>query len=72
MEDPKPQSSDPWRPAGVEPDASEKDQADVWSEGSDSEPVNVDAGCVQNKDEDEELYVSRQCAPAPALVAAPK
>ena len=44
-------------PAGVEPDARRKDQADVWSEGSDSKPVNVEAGCGESEDEDEELYI---------------
>ena len=51
--------------AGVEPDASRKDQADVWSEGSDSKPVNVEAGCGESEDDDEELYIFPQCAPAP-------
>ena len=44
-------------PAGVESDASGKDQVDVWSEGSDSKPVNVEVGCGESEDEDEELYI---------------
>ena len=59
-------------PAGVESDASEKHQVDVWSEGSDSKPVNVEVGCGKSEDEDEELYIFPQCAPAPAPAAAPK
>ena len=59
-------------PAGVESDASGKDQVDVWSEGSDSKPVNVEVGCGESEDEDEELYIFPQCAPSPALAAAPK
>ena len=59
-------------PSGVESDASRKDQADVWSEGSDSKPVNVEAGYGESGDEDEELYIFPQCAPAPTPVAAPK
>ena len=37
-------------PAGVESDASGKDQVDVWSEGSDSKPVNVEVGCGESED----------------------
>ena len=59
-------------PARVESDASGKDQVDVWSEGSDSKPVNVEVDCGESKDEDEELYIFPQCAPAPAPAAAPK
>ena len=59
-------------PAGVESDASGKDQVDVWSEGNDSKPVNVEVGCGESEDEDEELYIFPQCAPAPAPAAAPK
>ena len=59
-------------PAGVESDASEKNQVDVWSEGSDSKPVNVEVGCGESEDEDEELYTFPQCAPAPTPAAAPK
>ena len=59
-------------PAGVESDTSGKDQVVVWSEGSDSKPVNVEVGCGESENEDEELYIFRQCAPAPALAAAPK
>ena len=59
-------------PAGVEYDASRKDQADVWSEGSDSKPVNVEAGCGESEDEDEEIYLFPQCAPAPTPAAALK
>ena len=58
--------------AGVESDTSGKDQVDVWSEGSDSKPVNVEVGCGESEDEDEELYIFPQCAPAPASAAAPK
>ena len=58
--------------AGVESDASRKNQAGVWSEGSDSKPVNVEAGCGESGDEDEELYIFPQCASAPAPAAAPK
>ena len=43
-------------PAGVESRASGTDQADVWSEGNDSKPVNVEAGCAESEDE-EELYI---------------
>ena len=60
------------KPAGVESDASGKDQVDVWSEGSDSKPVNVEVGSGEGEDEDEELYIFPQCAPAPAPAAAPK
>ena len=35
--------------AGVESDASGKDQVDVWSEGSESKPVNVEADCGEGK-----------------------
>ena len=56
----------------MESDASGKDQADIWSEGSDSKPVNVEAGCGESGDEDEELYIFPQCAPALAPAAAPK
>ena len=59
-------------PAGVESDASRKDQADVWSEGSDSKPVNVEAGCGESEDEDEELYIFPKCAMASLPAAAPK
>ena len=59
-------------PAGVESDASGKDQVDVWSEGSDSKPVNVEVGHGESEDEDEELYIFPQCAPAPAPAAVPK
>ena len=59
-------------PAGVESDASGMDQVDVWSEGSDSKPVNVEVGCGESEGEDKELYIFRQCAPAPAPAAAPK
>ena len=59
-------------PAGVESDASGEDQVDVWSEGSDSKPVNVEVGCGESEDEDEEVYIFPQCAPAPAPAAAPK
>ena len=59
-------------PAEVEPDATGKDQADVWSEGSDPKPVNVEAGCGRREDEDEELYIFPQCAPEPTPAAAPK
>ena len=56
----------------MESDTSGKDQVDVWSEGSDSKPVNVEVGCRESDDEDEELYIFAQCAPAPAPAAAPK
>ena len=56
----------------MEPDARRKDQANVWSEGGDSEPVNVEADCGESEDEDEELYTFPQCAPAPTPAAAPK
>ena len=56
----------------MESDASGKDQVDVWSEGSDSKPVNVEIGCGESEDEDEELYIFPQCAPAPAPAAAPE
>ena len=49
-------------PAGVESDASGKDQADVWFEESEFKPVNVEAGCAESEDEDEQLYVFPQCA----------
>ena len=42
-------------PAGVGSDSSGKDQVDVWSEGSNSKPVNVEVGCGESEDEDEEL-----------------
>ena len=58
--------------AGVESNESGKDQVDVWSEGSDSKPVNVEVGDGESEDEDEELYNFPQCAPAPAPAAAPK
>ena len=58
--------------AGEESDASGKNQVDVWSEGSDSKPVNVEVGCGESEDEDEELYIFPQCAPAPVPAAAPK
>ena len=41
----------------MESDASGKDQVDVWSEGSDSKPVNVEVDCGESEDEDEELYI---------------
>ena len=56
-------------PAGVEPDASRKDQKNVWSEGSVSKPVNVEAGFGESEDEDEELYIFPQDAPAPTPAA---
>ena len=56
----------------MESDAGGKDQADVWSEGSNSKTVNVEAGCGQSEYEDEELYILPQCAPAPAPAAASK
>ena len=56
----------------MESDASGKDQVDVWSEGSDSKPVNVEANYRESEDEDEELYIFPQCAPAPTPAAAPK
>ena len=59
-------------PAGVESHASGKDQTDVWSEGSDSRPVNVEAGCAEGEDEDKKLYIFPQCAPAPAPAVNPK
>ena len=59
-------------PAGMESDASRKDQTDVLSEGSDSKPVNAEAGCGESEGEDEELCIFPQCAPAPALAAVPK
>ena len=55
----------------MESDTSGKDQVDVWSEGSDSKPVNVEVGCEESGDEDEELYIFPQYAPAPASAAAP-
>ena len=59
-------------PAGAESDASGKDQVDVWSEGNDSKPVNVEVGCGESEDVDDELYIFPQYAPAPAPAAAPK
>ena len=59
-------------PAGVESDASGKDQVDFWPEGSDSKPVNVEVGCGESDDEDEVLYIFPQCALAPAPAASPK
>ena len=59
-------------PAEVKPDVSGKSQADVWSEGSDSKPVNVEAGCGEREGEDKELYIFSQCAPAPTPSATPK
>ena len=56
----------------MESDGSGKDQVDVRSEGSDSKPVNVEVGCGESGDEDEELYILPQCAPAPAPADAPK
>ena len=50
----------------MESDGSGKDQVDVWSEGSDSKPVNVEVGCGESKEENEEMYIFPQCAPAPA------
>ena len=47
----------------MEPDARRKDQANVWSEGSASKPVNVEAGCGESEGEDKELYILSQCAP---------
>ena len=58
-------------PAGVESGASGKDQVNVWSKGSDSKSVNVQVGCGESKDADEELYIFPQCAPAPAPAATP-
>ena len=58
--------------AGVQSNESGKDQVDVWSEGSDSKPVNVEVGDGESEDEDEELYIFPQCAPAPAPAPAPK
>ena len=58
-------------PAGVESHTRGKDQTDVWSEGSDSRPVNVEAGCAEGEDDDEELYIFPQCAPAPAPAVIP-
>ena len=58
-------------PAGVESHARGKDQTDVWSEESDSRPVNVEAGCAEGEDEDKELYIFPQCAPAPAPAVIP-
>ena len=63
--------SEELEPAGVESDASRKGQSDVWSEGSDSKPANVEAGCGESEDEDEELCIFPQCAPALATAAAP-
>ena len=59
-------------PAGVESDSSRKDQVDVCSEGSDSKPVNVEVGCGESEDANEELHIFPHCAPAPAPAAAPK
>ena len=59
-------------PAAVESDASRMDQASVWSKGSDSKPVNVEAGCGESENENEELYIFPQCAPAPTPATAPK
>ena len=59
-------------PAGVKSDASGEYQVDVWSERSDSKPVDVEVGCGESEDEDEELYIFPQCVPAPAPAAAPK
>ena len=56
----------------MESDASRKDQADVWSKGSESKPFNIKAGCGESKVEDEELYIFPQCAPATTPAAAPK
>ena len=56
----------------MESDTSGKDQVDVWSEGSDSKPVNVEVDCEESEYEDEELYIFPRCAPAPAPAAAPK
>ena len=56
----------------MESDASGKDQMDVWSEGSDSKPVNGEIGCGESEAEDEELYIFPQCASAPVPVAVPK
>ena len=56
----------------MESHASGKDQTDVWSEGSDSRPVNVEAGCAEGEDEDKKLYIFPQCAPAPAPAVNPK
>ena len=41
----------------MESDASGKDQVAVWSEGSNSKPVNVEVDCGESEDEDEELYL---------------
>ena len=59
-------------PAEVESDESGKDQVDVWSEGSDSKPVNVKVGCGESEGEDEELYIFPESAPALAPATSPK
>ena len=59
-------------PIRVETDASRKNQAGVWFEGSEHESVEVEAGGAENEVEDEEPYVFPQCALAPAPGAAPK
>ena len=59
-------------PAEVESDASGQDQVDVWSEGSDSKPINVKVGCGESEGEDEELYTFPECASALAPATAPK
>ena len=64
--------SEELEPAGVESDASGKNQVDVWSKGSDSKLVNVGVGCGESQDEDEELYIFPQCASAPAPATAPE
>ena len=56
----------------MESDASGKDQEDVWSEGSNSKPVNVEAGSQESEDKNKELSIFPQCAPAPTPAATPK
>ena len=56
----------------MESDARRKGQADVWSERSDSKSVDVEAGCEESEDVDEELYIFPQCALAPTPAAVPK
>ena len=56
----------------MESDAGEKDQVDVWSEGSDSKIVNLEAGCGESENDDEELYLLPQRAPASTPAAASK
>ena len=59
-------------PDEAESDASGKDQANVWSQGIECEPVNAEAGCSERKYEDKEPRTFPQCAPAPVPAAAPK